>query len=100
MEKNGILPASAISEMISKGQISAESDIDEGQIQPASLDLRLGDTAYRIRASFLPGAGGGVLDKIKKPYLSQNKLATRCSARDRLRLYHSPSWNALLCLVI
>ena len=24
------------------------------QIQPASLDLRLGDTAYRVRASFLP----------------------------------------------
>ena len=27
------------------------------QIQPASLDLRLGRVAYRVRASFLPGAG-------------------------------------------
>ncbi|HEX2215486.1 MAG TPA: 2'-deoxycytidine 5'-triphosphate deaminase, partial [Xanthobacteraceae bacterium] len=25
------------------------------QIQPASLDLRLGNVAYRVRASFLPG---------------------------------------------
>ena len=38
----------------------------EGQIQPASLDLRLGRRAWRIQASFLPGLGQTVMDKIDK----------------------------------
>src|SRR4051812_24937991 len=35
------------------------------QIQPASLDLRLGDIAYRVRASFLPGKEASVQDRLK-----------------------------------
>ena len=38
--------------------------IEAGQLQPASLDLRLGATAWRVRASFLPGEGASVEDKI------------------------------------
>jgi dCTP deaminase len=34
------------------------------QVQPASLDLRLGTTAWRVRASFLPGAGRKVIDRL------------------------------------
>jgi dCTP deaminase len=37
--------------------IQASVEIDETQIQPASLDLRLGTKAYRVPASFLPGKG-------------------------------------------
>ena len=36
----------------------------DDQIQPASLDLRLGEIAYRLRASFLPGAGAKVRDRL------------------------------------
>lgn len=60
----GILPSSALTEMIHAGQIQATEPIGKGQIQPASLDLRLGEHAYRVRASFLPGARSGVKDKI------------------------------------
>src|SRR5207248_2454786 len=37
----------------------------EDQIQPASIDLRLGDFAYPVDASFLPGKGTRVLDKMR-----------------------------------
>ena len=60
----GILPSSALTEMIHAGLIQGTEPIGKGQIQPASLDLRLGDHAYRVRASFLPGVRFGVKDKI------------------------------------
>jgi dCTP deaminase len=53
----GILPSQGIKELISKGQIIGNRPITEDQIQPASLDLRLGDIAHRVRASFVPGLG-------------------------------------------
>jgi len=64
---NGILPAQDIEALVEGGHIHArvseeptlgrsfEPSLEPGQIQPASLDLRLGETAYRLRASFLPG---------------------------------------------
>ena len=65
----GILPAHGIRNMIRDQQIWAvngqKSGVLEDQIQPASLDLRLGDTAYRIRTSFLPGVSGQVMQKLE-----------------------------------
>ncbi len=61
----GILPSQAIREAIAAGEIRATETIDEGQIQPASLDLRLGALAYRVRASFLPGPRASVGQKIE-----------------------------------
>ena len=52
----GVLPAQALRRAIADGVIKAARKIQEGQIQPASLDLRLGNKAYRLRSSFLPGA--------------------------------------------
>jgi len=52
--KPGILPSQEIRELISNGKICAATEIAEGQIQPASIDLRLGRVAYRVEASFLP----------------------------------------------
>ena len=52
----GIMPAHALRGLIQAKEIQATSDITDAQIQPASLDLRLGPVAYRVRASFLPGA--------------------------------------------
>lgn len=51
----GILPAQTIRELAEAGVVRAQQPLDPGQIQPASLDLRLGATVWRVRASFLPG---------------------------------------------
>ena len=61
----GILPADEISRAIDAGILKLAEPPLEGQIQPASLDLRLGSQAYRVRASFLPGAGQSVAKKLK-----------------------------------
>lgn len=53
--KSGVLCDRQIRLMIEQGRIAAAAPIPEAQVQPASLDLRLGDVAYRVRASFLPG---------------------------------------------
>lgn len=51
---SGILPSQAIARLIADGSIRLAEPADETQLQPASLDLRLGAVAYRVRASFLP----------------------------------------------
>ena len=53
VHRTGVLPSQTIAEMIESGAISAVVTFPKGQIQPASLDLRLGATAYRVHASFL-----------------------------------------------
>lgn len=62
----GILPSQEISNLIARGHISATPSINPEHIQPASLDLRLGDIAHRVRASFLPGPNSTVEAKIKE----------------------------------
>ncbi|RJL03340.1 2'-deoxycytidine 5'-triphosphate deaminase [Paracoccus siganidrum] len=61
---NGVLPDSEIRKLIDSGAISASPAIIPEQVQPASLDLRLGRTAYRLRASFLAGRGRRVTDRL------------------------------------
>ncbi|MFN3292890.1 MAG: 2'-deoxycytidine 5'-triphosphate deaminase [Gemmobacter sp.] len=61
---DGVLPAQAIRAMLAQGIIAAEFSAVAGQVQPASLDLRLGTVAYRVRASFLAGQGRPVADRI------------------------------------
>ena len=60
----GILPSHVIRELIRSKEIAALRDIEAKQIQPASLDLRLGAKAHRVRASFLPGRQRTVAEKI------------------------------------
>jgi dCTP deaminase len=72
----GILPSQGIKELISRGQITGNAPITEEQIQPASLDLRLGDIAHRVRASFLPGPGGTVEAKIKELRMTRVDLTS------------------------
>jgi dCTP deaminase len=60
----GILPVQEIRALIRDKHIEAAAEITEDQIQPASMDLRLGSTAYRVRASFLPGPDLKVKEKI------------------------------------
>ena len=61
---DGVMSDAQIGAMIDSGAISAERPLLAGQIQPASLDLRLGQTAYRVRASFLAGRGKTVSERL------------------------------------
>jgi len=61
---DGILPAQAIRALVSGGALKLAEPLAEGQLQPASIDLRLGREAYRVRASFLPGPGSRVAAKL------------------------------------
>ena len=61
-----IWPSQKIRQGVADGVISASKPIESSQIQPASLDLRLGDCAYRVPASFLPGRGRPVTERLKK----------------------------------
>ena len=56
VEDKGILPDRMIAALARAGGILPAAEFAPDQIQPASLDLRLGDVAYRVRASFLPGS--------------------------------------------
>lgn len=60
----GILPSQALRALIDAGVIKIPEPLAETQLQPASLDLRLGAVAYRVRASFLPQPGGNVQAKL------------------------------------
>ncbi len=60
----GILPFRDILALVEAGHIIAGQALADGQVQPASLDLRLGSRAYRVRASFLPGRDASVQDKL------------------------------------
>ncbi len=62
--KFGLLPREKIHFLLRRGMILSLAPIEEGQIQPASLDLRLGPRAYRVRASFLPGKDKTVLEQL------------------------------------
>ncbi len=61
---SGVFPARFI-EQLQRGGAIVAPPFDADQVQPASLDLRLGELAYRIRASFLPGPDHTVADRIE-----------------------------------
>ena len=63
--RTGILPCQDIRDMVQSGEIKSGSPLDADQIQPASIDLRLGDAAFRVDTSFLPG-NDFLLDKISQ----------------------------------
>ena len=60
----GILPSQHLKRMIAAGEVTGTPEIIPEQIQPASLDLRLGNVAWRVRASFLSGKGRSVADRL------------------------------------
>jgi len=63
---HGILPSQTIRRMVATGQISADQEVLDSQIQPASIDLRLGNEAYRVQASFLPGRSTTLFTRVKE----------------------------------
>lgn len=62
--RSGIFSARMIAELAEADGIRSESPLQDTQIQPASLDLRLGKNAWRVRASFLPGPSTTVTDRV------------------------------------
>ncbi|MBI1621043.1 2'-deoxycytidine 5'-triphosphate deaminase [Aquamicrobium zhengzhouense] len=74
MRKTGILPDRDIAALFDAGSMSSSRALDADQIQPASLDLRLGTKAYRVRASFLPGPNSTVLEKLDRLKLHEMEL--------------------------
>jgi dCTP deaminase len=73
-QPTGILPARDIRALLEDGHIIVPKRVDPDQVQPASLDLRLGDIAYRVRASFLPGPQTLVGDRLQKLKLHEFSL--------------------------
>ena len=71
----GLWPAQLLRTAVHQGhEIQSAAPIEDDQIQPASLDLRLGEIAYRVRASFLPGPGATVRDKLERLSMHQMDL--------------------------
>ncbi len=75
MRQTGILPDQDIAALFDAGALASPRPLDGDQIQPASLDLRLGDRAFRVRASFLPGPDHRVVDKLERLKLHEIDLA-------------------------
>ena len=73
-EATGILPAQRIRALAEQGSISGEIAVTKEQIQPASLDLRLGARAWRVRASFLPSAKTSIASRLEDLALHKIEL--------------------------
>lgn len=72
---DGILASQQINALMEAKCLNLALPPAEGQVQPASLDLRLGTRAYRVRASFLPGPNVPVADKLERFKLHEFDLA-------------------------
>ena len=75
VDQKGILPDRMIAALVRDGAILSEYEFVHDQIQPASLDLRLGEVAYRVRASFLPGPRTTVAERIDELKLHEIALS-------------------------
>jgi dCTP deaminase len=71
----GILPSHVLTRLLEQGrELTASEPFAKGQIQPASIDLRLGPVAYRVRASFLPGPAATVEEKLRTVFTHEVDL--------------------------
>ncbi len=86
IETPGILPCQSIDDLIATGAIASASPFDKDQVQPASLDLRLGARAWRVRASFLPGLGRTVPQRMSDVAMHELDL-TRGAVLERGCVY-------------
>lgn len=72
----GILADTDIAALWEAQRLHAARPLDHDQVQPASLDLRLGEKAYRVRASFMPGPGMNVSNKLDRLTLHEFDLTS------------------------
>ncbi|MBL4617463.1 MAG: 2'-deoxycytidine 5'-triphosphate deaminase [Robiginitomaculum sp.] len=90
-----ILPDTAIKELFADNAITSEQQLDNDQIQPASIDLRLGSCAYRLRASFLPGSENSVADMLQPPLVMHKIDLTKGAVLETGCIYLVPLLEAL-----
>jgi dCTP deaminase len=89
----GVFPARFI-ERLAAGRGIVAAPFDADQVQPASLDLRLGDVAYRVRASFLPGPDHTVMERVEALKLHELDL-TQSAVLERGCVYLVPLQESL-----
>lgn len=75
IRRPGILPSQEIWELINSGKICSSDHIGDDQVQPASIDLRLGRVAYRVEASFLPNRTSTIGAKIRSLQVEEIDLS-------------------------
>ncbi len=70
----GVLPDTEIEALAASGALRSAAPLAEGQVQPASLDLRLAEDAYRLRASFLPGRERTVAEMLQSSGIQLHRI--------------------------
>ncbi|HEX9169173.1 MAG TPA: 2'-deoxycytidine 5'-triphosphate deaminase [Roseiarcus sp.] len=83
----GLFGRQKIKAMIGRKLIRSETEIEPSQFQPASLDLRISKEAYRVRASFLPGRGSSVRDRLKSLNAEPVSLAGKGAVLEKGIIY-------------
>jgi dCTP deaminase len=86
----GLLPREKIELMTRRRMLAAVTAFDRAQFQPASLDLRLGARAYRVRASFLPGRNRNVADLLHETGVDKIDLTGEGAILERGCVYVVP----------
>jgi dCTP deaminase len=86
---DGVLPRQVLRALIEQGVISSDQNIPDRNLQPASLDLTLGDFAYRLRCSFLPG-NEPVREKLRRYEMGQLDLTGPGAVLEQNRPYLIP----------
>lgn len=86
----GLLPSHHIEKLIERGVISARRLIEREQVQPSSVDLRLGAKAFRVQASFLPGEGATVESRLADLQMHEPLDLTRPCMLERGCVYIIP----------
>ena len=85
----GVLPRQYLRDLIAEGAITSAHPIPDEHVQPASLDLTLGDVAYRLRCSFLPGTAS-VREKVREYAMGELDLTGDGAVLEQNRPYLIP----------
>jgi len=88
-DRKGVLPRQALRVLIDQGHINSSIEIPDRNIQPASIDLTLGDVAYRLRCSFLPGTSL-VREKLSEYAMDEIDLTGKGAVLEQNRPYLIP----------
>jgi dCTP deaminase len=91
----GVFSRQKIKAMAGRKLILARRTIEDSQYQPASLDLRLGKEAFRVRASFLPGRGRTVAEHLDSLNPERVSLAGEGAVLEKGIVYIAPLMESL-----
>src|SRR5208337_2157268 len=91
----GLLARQRIAALARDSAVAASTPIEAAQFQPASLDLRLGAEAFRVRASFLPGKDASVAERLKSLNPERVSLAGDGAVLEKGIVYIAPLMERL-----